>query len=181
MGRAYLALCGEPQRNALMERIREVDEGEWPRVRQGIERALADDAEVGVDAHDAEGADLIRRHRLRGDGDVGGVLDVLAGEGDVVLVVVPILEQVAHGGWAMGEGFTVADCAAAPSLFYGNMVEPFGDIWLRDTGPIVVKGIQTPEDARVVADAGADAIVVSNHGGHGSVVSQRTRSAVAML
>ncbi|HET9615226.1 MAG TPA: alpha-hydroxy acid oxidase [Candidatus Limnocylindrales bacterium] len=39
--------------------------------------------------------------------------------------------------------------------------------WVRDawSGPIVVKGIQTPEDARIVADAGADAIVVSNHGG----------------
>ena len=27
----------------------------------------------------------------------------------------------------MGEDFTLADCAAAPSLFYGNMVAPFGD------------------------------------------------------
>jgi L-lactate dehydrogenase (cytochrome) len=39
--------------------------------------------------------------------------------------------------------------------------------WLRDawSGPIVVKGIQTVDDARAVTDAGADAIVVSNHGG----------------
>jgi L-lactate dehydrogenase (cytochrome) len=39
--------------------------------------------------------------------------------------------------------------------------------WVRDewAGPIVVKGIQTPEDARMVAAAGANAIVVSNHGG----------------
>jgi len=39
--------------------------------------------------------------------------------------------------------------------------------WLRDawSGPIVVKGIQTVTDARTVVDAGADAIVVSNHGG----------------
>jgi len=39
--------------------------------------------------------------------------------------------------------------------------------WLRDawTGPIVIKGIQTPDDARLVVDAGADAIVISNHGG----------------
>ena len=27
----------------------------------------------------------------------------------------------------MGEAFTLADCAAAPALFYGNMVVPFGD------------------------------------------------------
>jgi L-lactate dehydrogenase (cytochrome) len=39
--------------------------------------------------------------------------------------------------------------------------------WLRDQwpGPIVVKGIQDPEDARVVAELGIDGIVVSNHGG----------------
>ncbi len=39
--------------------------------------------------------------------------------------------------------------------------------WLRDawSGPIVIKGIQTAADARVVVDAGADAIVISNHGG----------------
>jgi L-lactate dehydrogenase (cytochrome) len=39
--------------------------------------------------------------------------------------------------------------------------------WIRDIwgGPIVVKGVHTAEDARRAADAGADAIVVSNHGG----------------
>ena len=39
--------------------------------------------------------------------------------------------------------------------------------WLRDawSGPIVIKGIQTVDDAKAVVDAGADAIVVSNHGG----------------
>lgn len=36
-------------------------------------------------------------------------------------------QQMASGGWAMGEAFSLADCAAAPSLFYGNMVLPFGD------------------------------------------------------
>lgn len=39
--------------------------------------------------------------------------------------------------------------------------------WLRSiwNGPLIVKGIQTVEDARRVVDAGADAIVLSNHGG----------------
>jgi L-lactate dehydrogenase (cytochrome) len=39
--------------------------------------------------------------------------------------------------------------------------------WIRDAwpGPIVIKGIHTAEDARRAVDAGADAIVVSNHGG----------------
>ena len=29
--------------------------------------------------------------------------------------------------WAMGEAFTMADCAAAPALFYANLVVPFGE------------------------------------------------------
>ncbi len=39
--------------------------------------------------------------------------------------------------------------------------------WLRSiwSGPLIVKGIQTLDDARRVVDAGADAIVLSNHGG----------------
>jgi L-lactate dehydrogenase (cytochrome) len=39
--------------------------------------------------------------------------------------------------------------------------------WLRASwdGPLIIKGIQTVADARRVVDAGADAIVLSNHGG----------------
>jgi isopentenyl diphosphate isomerase/L-lactate dehydrogenase-like FMN-dependent dehydrogenase len=39
--------------------------------------------------------------------------------------------------------------------------------WLREQwpGPLVVKGVQTLADARALADAGVDAIVLSNHGG----------------
>lgn len=39
--------------------------------------------------------------------------------------------------------------------------------WLRETWPgrIVVKGVQHPDDARLMVDLGADAVVVSNHGG----------------
>jgi glutathione S-transferase len=40
-----------------------------------------------------------------------------------------IEEQMAAGVWAMGEAFTLADCAAAPPLFYANMVVPFGDTY----------------------------------------------------
>ncbi len=30
-------------------------------------------------------------------------------------------------GWAVGDGFTLADCAAAPALFYADWIEPVGD------------------------------------------------------
>ncbi|HEX7098737.1 MAG TPA: alpha-hydroxy acid oxidase [Acidimicrobiia bacterium] len=44
----------------------------------------------------------------------------------------------------------------------------FDDLaWLKETwnGPVIVKGIQTPEDAVAVTERGADAVIVSNHGG----------------
>src|SRR5947209_12259555 len=39
--------------------------------------------------------------------------------------------------------------------------------WIRQTwnGPIVIKGVHTTEDACRAADVGADALVVSTHGG----------------
>ncbi len=52
-----------------------------------------------------------------------------------------------------------------------SMFDPtltFDDLdWLRETwkGNLVVKGIQTVDDARKVVDHGADGIVLSNHGG----------------
>ncbi len=53
----------------------------------------------------------------------------------------------------------------------GRMFDPAATIadlaWLRSIwdGPLVVKGIQTVADARAVVEAGADALIVSNHGG----------------
>jgi pre-mycofactocin synthase len=40
--------------------------------------------------------------------------------------------------------------------------------WIRErwSGPIIIKGVQTVDDARRAVDAGAAAIVVSNHGGN---------------
>jgi L-lactate dehydrogenase (cytochrome) len=53
----------------------------------------------------------------------------------------------------------------------GRLFDPAATIadlaWLRSIwhGPLVVKGILNAADARIVVDAGADAVVVSNHGG----------------
>ena len=35
--------------------------------------------------------------------------------------------QLGEDGWAAGDVFTLADCAAAPALFYANIVQPFGE------------------------------------------------------
>ncbi len=38
-----------------------------------------------------------------------------------------IEQQMSAGTWAMGEAFSLADCAAAPPLFYGSMAVSFGE------------------------------------------------------
>ena len=48
-----------------------------------------------------------------------------------------------------------------PSLSWAD-IEWFRSIW---PGPIVIKGIQSVEDARIAVDAGVSAIAISNHGG----------------
>ncbi len=56
--------------------------------------------------------------------------------------------------------------------------------WVRSLwqGPLIVKGILHPDDARLAVDAGADAVVVSNHGGRqldGAVAAAEALPAVA--
>ncbi|MGW6647310.1 alpha-hydroxy acid oxidase [Streptomyces iakyrus] len=68
--------------------------------------------------------------------------------------------------------------AFAPGLSWRDLAEVRG----RTSLPLVVKGILDQRDARAAVDAGADAVVVSNHGGRqldGAVPSMRALPAVA--
>ncbi|GAB3663028.1 lactate 2-monooxygenase [Actinocorallia lasiicapitis] len=68
---------------------------------------------------------------------------------------------------------------------FGNPSLTWDDLaWLRTQwdGPIVLKGIQHPADARRAVDAGMDGIVVSNHGGRqvdGAIAALDTLPAIA--
>ncbi len=79
-------------------------------------------------------------------------------------------EASVHSSTASLISETAADVAMTPAELAGN-VDPsltWGDIeqLAADSGlPVVVKGILTPEDARLAAEHGARGIVVSNHGG----------------
>jgi isopentenyl diphosphate isomerase/L-lactate dehydrogenase-like FMN-dependent dehydrogenase len=57
--------------------------------------------------------------------------------------------------------------AALPPELERSVVQWEDLCWIRKLwpGPVVVKGVLTPDDAHRAVDAGADAIVVSNHGG----------------
>jgi L-lactate dehydrogenase (cytochrome) len=103
-------------------------------------------------------------------------------KGDMRAMLPHIFQFATHPRWVMGY---LGD--GAPRVFpnvelpgIGSM--PCGDTsvllaetnvtwkdltWIRDAwrGPIVVKGVHTADVARQAVDAGADAVIVSNHGG----------------
>jgi glutathione S-transferase len=54
--------------------------------------------------------------------------------------------------WAMGDHFSLVDCAAAPALYYANLVSPFGDS-LPATCAYLDRLMQRPSFARVLAEA----------------------------
>lgn len=54
--------------------------------------------------------------------------------------------------WVMGEAFGIADCAAAPALYYANKVQPFGDRY-PNTAAYLRRLIERPAFARVLKEA----------------------------
>jgi len=64
------------------------------------------------------------RIRPEGQSDAYGVAEARA---TLTTAYAMIEEQVSSQGWAAGDDFTLADCAAAPALFYASIVHPFGD------------------------------------------------------
>jgi len=54
--------------------------------------------------------------------------------------------------WAVGDRFTMADCAASPSLFYANKVLPFGDAHPNVTA-YLSRLMQRPACTRVIEEA----------------------------
>jgi glutathione S-transferase len=63
-----------------------------------------------------------------------------------------IEQQMASGGWAMGDAFSLADCSAFPALFYGNVAEPIGDNH-KNLIAYVERLKARPSVARVVSEA----------------------------
>ena len=101
----------------------------------GRTKLLPDDADGALqvrlwdrfyDQHVMEPMQLIVADRLRPDGrkDPFGVEKAKARLQTAYAV---IEREMATRTWAAGEAFSMADCAAAPALFYADKVMPFGD------------------------------------------------------
>jgi glutathione S-transferase len=64
------------------------------------------------------------RMRAEGERDAKGVADAQS----LLNTAYGWLEkQLPHQGWAAGSSFSLADCAAAPALFYADWVHPIGN------------------------------------------------------
>jgi glutathione S-transferase len=61
-------------------------------------------------------------------------------------------QDMATKTWVMGDAFTMADCAAAPPLFYANMVMPFGATH-KDAARYLGRLMERPSFARAVEEA----------------------------
>ena len=61
-------------------------------------------------------------------------------------------DHMAGKRWVMGDAFTMADCAAAPALFYANKVQPFGD-GHSNASAYLDRLLERPSFARVIKEA----------------------------
>ncbi len=89
------------------------------------------------------------RLRPAGKGDPSGVEGA---QGQLATALDMLERDMTERMWAAGDAFTMADCAAAPPLFYANMIQPFGA-----THPNVAaylgRLMQRPSFARCLAEA----------------------------
>jgi L-lactate dehydrogenase (cytochrome) len=73
-------------------------------------------------------------------------------------------------GNIVGHATSVSDMSSLSS-WTSQQFDPalsWADVeWIKNRwgGKLIIKGIMDPEDARLAADSGADALIVSNHGG----------------
>src|SRR6266851_140286 len=89
-----------------------------------------------------------------------------------------VLDGAAHPAWWLNLLTTEPLRYASLSHWEGTLADLVNTVfdpavtiddleWLRSLwpGPLIIKGIQNPADARLVVDHGADAVIVSTHGG----------------
>jgi glutathione S-transferase len=89
------------------------------------------------------------RLRPAGRNDPHGVADAKA----LLRTACGMIEKdMARNTWAMGDAFSMADCAAAPALFYANTVMPFGNTQPQVAG-YLDRLMARPSFARVVEEA----------------------------
>jgi glutathione S-transferase len=156
--------------------------GKFPVLRDDVNDRIVPESSIIIEYLDrhypgatrllAEDADLARQTRLRdrfydlyvhlsvqkivGDrlrpADAGDAYGVAQAKARLASCYGMIDKEMAGRTWAMGEAFSLADCAAAPALFYGSMVVPFGDAHT-NVAAYLKRLKARPSFARVVREA----------------------------
>jgi glutathione S-transferase len=89
------------------------------------------------------------RIRPAGRGDPHGVEEARA----LLETAYGVIDRdMAAKTWAIGDEFSMADCAAAPALYYANLVLPFGDAH-GIVAAYLGRLMERPSFARVVEEA----------------------------
>jgi glutathione S-transferase len=99
--------------------------------------------------HEPMGKIVTDRLRPKGKNDAHGVEIAKA---QLRTAYGMIEEAMRTRTWAMGEAFSMADCAAAPALFFAKRVLPFGDIHENLAG-YFERLLQRPSFARAAREA----------------------------
>jgi L-lactate dehydrogenase (cytochrome) len=139
----------------------------------GIERARKAGFSALVVTIDTAVAGMRERDLRNGVKElVGGGIKMLPYVGQFIAKPGWLAGFLADGGLMKFPNVMIPDQGPMPYTDVGAALEQsvvtWSDLrWIRDQwqGPIVVKGVHIGEDARRAVDEGADAIVVSNHGG----------------
>ena len=146
--------------------------------REVARAALARARAVGMSALFVTIDTAVAGHRERDTRN--GVKELLSGKPWAMAPFLPqvlarprwLLEFFADGGLMQFPNVVLPDKGPMPYAEVGaalaESVVTWGDIpWIRDLwqGPLVIKGVLTAEDAERAVQVGADALVVSNHGG----------------
>lgn len=102
----------------------------------------------------------------------GGIFDKIPFLPQILARPSWLMSFLRHGGVPVLPNVVIPGRGAMPLVDVGTALAQstvtWEDLrWIRDIwkGPLIVKGVMTGEDARRAIDAGASAIVVSNHGG----------------
>lgn len=88
--------------------------------------------------------------RPEGRGDADGVADAHA---QLDRAYELLNARLPDGGWAAGEAFTLADCAAAPALFYARAVHRWDEDRLANLTRYFTRLTARPSIARVIDEA----------------------------
>src|SRR5262245_65508154 len=90
-------------------------------------------------------------HRLRPKGKADAY-DVDLAKAQLQQAYGVMEREMESKAWAIGDDFTLADCAAAPALFYANTVVPFADTH-ENLAAYLDRLMARPSFARVLEEA----------------------------